>query len=123
MSEISFALYVLFSQHVSYKLPYVFEYAEFFKNRIEINGTKYCFISLYEVYHKLKPYIHIYFEWVGDVIREPDATKGLHIKHSCPPISSGGGHDLNFNLLLRGRTRRVVFYPTYVQYIYVCTYF
>lgn len=59
MAEISFALYVLFSHHVSYKLPLVFEYTAYFKNRIETNGgTKYNFISMYEECHKLKRYMY-----------------------------------------------------------------
>lgn len=44
IAEISFALCILFSHHVSYKLPMVFEYAELLKNRIEINGGTKCYL-------------------------------------------------------------------------------
>lgn len=74
-----------------------------------LNAYRNIFMS--EISQKLKPYV--YFGGAGDVIWGPGASKGLYIKHSCPPNLFRWGHELNFNLLCWDRMRRVVFYLTY----------
>lgn len=62
----------------------------------------------------------VYVCAVGDVIGRPRSSKGLYIKHSCPPISSGGrGTYTQLELIILGSYAKRLFFCYALLYTYV----